>query len=111
MTDMVQTILTFASPILVAMITGAYALKQTKVQKKIERRQDEAEERNERRAKESLLNMKMADANTQLTIGVAMALKNGRPNGEIEEGLKAVNEARTDYNNFLKELAIHEISI
>ena len=35
-----------------------------------------------------------------------MALKNGHCNGEVEEGLYAVQEAGTDYTLFLEEIAL-----
>lgn len=104
-----MTLLPLLSPIVVAIITGIYAIQQTKVQRRIETKQEEAEKRSKQRAKESLLNMEMANANTKLTIGVAMALKRGQANGEIEEGLKAVQEAEAKYNKFLKEVAIQDI--
>ncbi len=109
--ETVLTIATITSPIIVAIITGWYSVKQSRVQKQIEVRQEEADQRAKLRKKESLLSMKMASANTKLTIGVAMALKHGHANGEIEEGMKAVNEAEEEYSNFLKEIAINDITI
>jgi hypothetical protein len=109
--ETVLTIATITSPIVVALITGWYSVKQSKVQKQIEVRQEEADRKAELRRKESLLSMKMASANTRLTIGVAMALKRGHANGEIEDGMKAVEDAEREYNNFLKSVAINDITI
>lgn len=110
--DTALTIVSVASPVLVAVITGLFSVKQSKVQKEIkanqqqiEKKQIEAEKRGLMRRKEYILAIKMADANTQLTIGVATALKTGKANGEIEEGMKAVKEVREEYNNFLREVA------
>lgn len=110
------TILTIASPLLVATITGIFSVRQAKVQrdikenqKIIEQKQIEAEKRGMMRKHEYLLAIKMADANTQLTIGVAQALKTGHANGEIEEGMKAVTEVRKEYYEFIKEIAIDDI--
>lgn len=100
-----------ASPILIAIITGLFGIRQAKVDKQIELQNKQAIRRSDLRRKESLLSMRMASANTKLTIGVAMALKNGHANGEIEEGMKAVNEAEEEYSNFLKEVAINDITI
>lgn len=64
----------------------------------------------EQRAKEGRLQLKMLDANSKLTIGVAMALKNGHANGEVEAGLKAVDEAQQEYVEFLEGIAIDQIT-
>lgn len=65
--------------------------------------------RAEQRAKEGRLQLRMMDANTKLTVGVAMALKNGHANGEVEDGLKAVNEANSEYVKFLEGIALDDI--
>lgn len=109
--ETILTMVSIASPIIVALITGWYSVKQSKVQKQIELRQEESDKKAELRRKESLLSMKMASANTKLTIGVAMALKTGHANGEIEEGMKAVNEAEREYSDFLKSIAISDITV
>lgn len=82
------------------------------IKKQNERHQEDAQEaaaHAKRRAEEGKLQLQMINANTQLTIGVAMALKHGHCNGEVEEGLRAVKQAQTDYNNFLKGIAIENL--
>lgn len=59
--------------------------------------------------KEGRLQLKMMDANSRLTVGVAMALKHGHANGEVEEGLKAIEEAEKEYVEFLEDIAIDQI--
>lgn len=86
-----------------ATIICAYIAAQGKKRDKME------ETRAEQRAKEGQLQLKMLDANSKLTIGVAMALKHGYANGEIEAGLKAVKDAQTEYVNFLEGVAIDQI--
>lgn len=108
--EQLLTLLTVLSPILTALITGVYSVKQSKVQKGINEKQEKMEKQAELRRKESLLSMKMASANTKLTIGIAMAMKHGHCNGEVEEGLKAVHQAEADYDSFLKEIAINDIN-
>lgn len=51
----------------------------------------------------------MIASNTELTVGVAMALKNGHCNGEVEAGLQAVKSAQLKYRQFLENLALEEI--
>lgn len=98
--------------IAVAIIGGIFALMQAKTTAQInaDRKADEAErkridKRAEQRMKESLLTMRLINADTQLTLGVAMAIKRGHANGEIEEGLEAVKAAQEEYQKFNDELA------
>ena len=109
--ETVIAISSIASPILIAIITGLFGIRQAKVDKQIELQNKQEISRSDLRRKESLLSMRMASANTKLTIGVAMALKNGHANGEIEEGMKAVEDAEREYNDFLKTVAINDITI
>lgn len=95
--------------VVVAIISGVVGYKTTKLNQKIEKSNEEMERKAEQRAKESLLNMKLAHANTQLTIGVAMALKNGHANGEIESGLDEVKKASAEYDSFLRDIAISSL--
>lgn len=62
------------------------------------------------RAKEARLQLQMINANGQLTVGVAMALKHGHCNGEVEAGLAAVQEANTEYTKFLEEVALDHMN-
>ena len=73
------------------------------------KRDAKEEARAEQRAKEGRLQLKMLDANAKLTIGVAMALKHGHANGEVEEGLKAVEDANNEYVHFLEGIAIDKL--
>ncbi len=63
--------------------------------KRDKRAREEAERVNrraEQRAKEGRLQLAMINANCQLTVGVAMALKRGQCNGEVEAGLAAIEK-------------------
>lgn len=102
---MIKEIIVIASPLIVALIGGFFGYKQAKLHKQITEENARIEKRAEDRKKESLLSMKLIHANTQLTIGVAMAQKNGHANGEIESGLKAVKDASDEYNAFLLKMA------
>lgn len=64
----------------------------------------------ERRKEESLLGLRLSNANCALTIGVAMALKNGHCNGEVEEGLREVKAARDEYIKFEQRILAEELS-
>ncbi len=98
MTEVLCTAITAAATVLCAYIAH-----------KTGQREKREDERAEQRAKEGRLQLKMSEANNKLTIGVAMALKTGHANGEIEAGLKAVEDAQNDYRLFLEGLALDEL--
>lgn len=52
----------------------------------------------------------MIDANCKLTVGVAMALKRGHCNGEVEQGLAAIQKTQRDYEQFLEGIGIDHIT-
>ncbi len=72
-----------------------------------ERRMAEREERRERqeqdRQKSELLRISMLMATAKLSYAVAMAVKRGKPNGEIEEGIDAYNESLEKFREFERE--------
>ena len=68
-----------------------------------------AQKRADQRSKEAMLQLAMIAANLKLTVGVAMVLKHGHANGEVEEGLAAVEAANSDYTKFLEDLALEHI--
>ena len=93
-----------------ATIVCAWIASTTAKAEKIRKKEDEkAEERSRQRNKEARLQLAMIAANSKLTVGVAMALKHGHANGEVEEGLSAVETANSEYTRFLEELALDHI--
>jgi len=96
--------------VLVCVISGVFGYRQTVMSKKIDEDKKETIKRSEERKKESLLALRLTNANTKLTLGVAMAIKHGHANGEIEEGLEAVKNAQRDYETFLQELATEHLN-
>ena len=73
-------------------------------------KREKAERRAEQRAKEGRLQLAMIDANCKLTVGVAMALKRGHCNGEVEQGLAAIQKTQRDYEQFLEGIGIDHIT-
>ena len=75
----------------------------------MERRQKKrdklAEENAEKRKRESLLSLEMMNANNKLSYALAMAVKRGYPNGEVEAALETYSEAESAYAHFKDELA------
>lgn len=106
MSDIVLVaIVTGTFSLIAAVIAGVISIKQIKLNKKIQEENEKMERRAEQRKQESLLAMELSHANTQLTIGVAMALKNGYANGEIEYGLELVNKSSEKYSAFIRQMA------
>lgn len=98
MTEIVCTFISAAATIICAYL--AYAN---------EKRGKREDARAEQRAKEGRLQLRMLDANSRLTIGVAKALKSGHSNGEVEAGMQAVQDAQKEYVSFLEGIAIDQI--
>ena len=55
------------------------------------------------RERESLLNINLTFATAQLSYAVAMAVKRGSPNGEVEEGVATYEKALAAYREFERE--------
>ncbi len=81
------------------------------MQRKQKLRDDAAEKRADARKKESLLALDMNMANAKLSYAVAMAVKRGKANGEIEEGVAAYGDAKKRYTDFLNEQALNSLQI
>ena len=75
------------------------------LQRKQKRRDYRLESKSEKRTKESLLLLELNMACARLSYAVAVAIKNKRVNGEVEEGIEAYEEAKEKYFKFLNEQA------
>ena len=70
-------------------------------QRKQKKHDETVEEHANARRCESLLLLDMQLATAKLSYACAMAIKRGKPNGEIEEGVNAYEAAKEKYNIFL----------
>lgn len=52
----------------------------------------------------------VTNANAKLSYALAMAIKRGSPNGEVEAGIKAYDEAMEKQTKFLQKQAIYRIA-
>lgn len=77
--------------------------------RKAQARADEEEKKNKIREKQSLLQLRMTDASLQLSVVSANALTNGHNNGNVEKARVAAENAFRDYEEFLHEIAMHEV--
>lgn len=93
-----------------AIVCAAIASRASKREKREKAEKERIEHRAEQRAKEGRLQLAMINANCQLTVGVAMALKRGHCNGEVETGLAAIEKTTKEYEQFLEGIAIDHIT-
>ena len=89
---------------------AALASQASKREKREKEEQERINRRAEQRAKEGRLQLAMIDANCKLTVGVAMALKRGHCNGEVEQGLAAIQKTQREYEQFLEGIGIDHIT-
>ena len=73
----------------------------------VQRRQNKNDAKEEGLAKakraETKLSLDLQMATAKLSYAVAMAVKRGTPNGEIEEGIKAYKDALEEFQKFERE--------
>lgn len=62
-------------------------------------------------AQRDALALELQIATAKLTFAVAMAVKRGKPNGEIEEGVEAYKIAKERYNKFIREQAAEHLNL
>ena len=71
-----------------------------------QKRRDQASEAHAAaRKQESLLNLEVTMAAAKLSYACAMAIKRGKPNGEVEEAVGDYETAKEAYYHFLNEQA------
>ena len=87
----------------VSIVMALFNRRQTK-------RDKETDARAEARKRESLLALEMQMATAKMSYAVAMALKRGHANGEVEEAVDAYEEARKKYLAFLNEQAADHLN-
>jgi len=80
------------------------------VQRRQKKRDAEMEHHTAARRREAHLSLEMQMATAKLAYAVAMAMKRGRPNGEVEEGIEAYDAAKKNYVEFLNEQAAEHIA-
>lgn len=72
-------------------------------------RDEAARKMTEEQRRESVLQIELIMATAKLSYAVAMAIKRGKANGEVEEGLIAYEKATKRYDEFLKEIAAEHL--
>lgn len=75
-----------------------------------QKRIDSAEKKHsDTRKQEILLSLELNMANSKLSYAVAMAIKRGKANGEVEDAILAYEAAKKKYYNFLNLQAIDHL--
>ena len=96
MNNVSQLLWAIAPSLLVGIVLATYNARQQA------RQAADAEERKARR-RENMLNLNLTFAAAQLSYAVAMALKRGSVNGEVEEGIETYEKALKEYRLFERE--------
>ena len=104
MTDWVTAAISAAIPsVLCGVFLAWFNRKQNRMDALMERRA-------EARRREGLLSLELQMAPAKLSYATAMALKRGKANGEVEEGIVAYEAARKTYLAFLNEQAAEHLT-
>nr|DAW17018.1 MAG TPA: hypothetical protein [Caudoviricetes sp.] len=110
MVEIVCSLISAVGVIVVAIIQFRSTKKAKKSEEEENKRHIEVKKLEEMRQRESRLSMDMMHSTAKLCIGTALAIKRGKANGELDEGLKYVNKSIVNYEKFLKDVTSEEIS-
>jgi DNA-binding XRE family transcriptional regulator len=100
---LLDIIIKFLPTVIVSLFIAWFNKRQAKREKKHDHQA-------EIRRKESLLQLQMQAATADLSRATAVALKTGKVNGEVEDGLAAYTTAKRCYFEFLNEQALDHIA-
>lgn len=96
----------FLTAILPSLCVSVIMLYFSSRQTKRDKRQRDNEEQ-KKRSEKTQLSLLLATA--KLSYACAMAMKNGHPNGEIEDGIEQYKEAMTSFKQFERELIVEKV--
>ena len=109
MADVCTLITAILSP--VALILVALIEMRASKDRKVDQVYKSKTERRERqRAEESRLGMQMMDASLELGVATALAVEQGKMNGEMHSARESAAEARCEYRALIQKLASDEIA-
>lgn len=109
MADWCTLVIALFSPLALILVAAieARAAKERKSDKAFK---SKAERREHQRAEESRLGMKMMDASLELGVATALAVEQGKMNGEMHSARESAAEARCEYRALIQKLASDEIA-
>ena len=95
--------------IICAAIAGLSSVIVAVVSLNIKKSNKKAEQRAALREERDLLNLHMMDATLQLSIVTSNALTGGHNNGNVERAREAAKKASDEYEEFMREVTVHEV--
>lgn len=104
--EIVLALISAGASVLVAIVGGIALVKQSKVKADNEAETARVNIREEQRRRESLLSMRMMEANTELTICMAQNQLSGQDIKicDVERALRKAKEAKEAYDEYLQEI-------
>ena len=110
--EVILAVISAAASVLVAIVGGIALVKQAKVNADNEAEKARANHRAEQRHRESLLSMRMMEANTELTICMALNQLSGRDMEicDVERALRKAQEAKEAYDAYLQEIGKEQVT-
>lgn len=104
--EILLAIISAISSVTVAVVGGIFLIKQEKVKADNEVETARVNLRAEQRRRESLLSMRMMEANTELTICMAQNQLSGQDIKicDVERALRKAQEAKEAYDEYLQEI-------
>lgn len=79
------------------------------VNKKLKERDDKQDRKEKARVNYESVSLEVNLASAKLSYALAMAWKRGEPNGEVEAGVAAYNEAMQKLQTFLRDQTLYSI--
>ena len=110
MVEIVCSLISAVGVIVVAIIQLRTTKNNKRAKASESKRHEEIKAQEEMRQRESRLSMDLMHSTAKLCVGTALAIKRGRANGEMEEGLKYVNKSIVNYEKFLKDVASEKVA-
>ena len=96
--------------IVTSLISAFSVIIVAKINSDSKRHMKKSEAREELRTRGTLIQLKMMQANTKLTDAVAIAIKRGYANGEVEAAQKEIAIAEKEYEQFMLEMTAKNLS-
>lgn len=103
----IQTILALLAAIGIPTAFSGFLFR--RIEKRIEKRESTREERDKAREKNEVLIIKGVGASIALGEACALALKNGRSNGETEAALEYARKVKHEQKDFLTDLSVKNL--
>lgn len=110
--DVVLALISAIASVTVAIVGAIALVKQAKVKAENEAEKARTNHRAEQRHRESLLSMRMMEANTELTICMALNQLSGRDMEicDVERALRKAQEAKEAYDAYLQEIGKEQVT-